>query len=92
MSVVTTTTTSTEFEIVNAKGATIYTSPEDDLARRYARQKTKALGQLEIQEVTRTVTVTRRRVYRTRKPKEPAPAPVVAPDDDLEIPSIGRAA
>lgn len=69
-----TVTRTTEFEVVNPIGKTIYTSEHRDQASKWAKKEAARLGTaLVVQEVTREVQVRRRKVY-THKP--PAEAPV----------------
>ena len=73
MSAVTVTRT-TEFEVVNPLGKTIYTAGAKDLANKWAKAETARLKTaLVVQEVTREVSVRRRKVY-THKP--PAEGPI----------------
>lgn len=56
--------TSTDYHVVNAVGTVLYTSPDKDLAKDYARANGATFPGLRVQEVI--VTETRRTVWSDR--------------------------
>lgn len=62
----------TDYHVINSAEVTVYTSPDFGLAKREAARRTLLGETVEVHEVT--VSVTRRRVYKPRAPREQAVA------------------
>lgn len=62
-----------DFHVVNSLGRVLYTSPDRDLAKSWAKRNATMHPGLQVEEVT--VTTSRRRVYKPAPPKA-ATAPV----------------
>ncbi len=66
------TQTLVDFQVVNRIGTVVYSSNHAEVARKWASKNLSFHGELEVQEVTTTTTVNRRRIYRPHfKPVQP---------------------